>query len=390
LVWTAASLLALPALGATLSLVVYAWLMMAGDAALPRLGMAVQSVAILLLATAKWVFVDLLAARLSTHWTATQYAAVMNPAMGMGCLIAVSLVALFWLRRAALVSALRRWGDGQTAERDAVLMVSALVIGLMTIGISSEIDRLVERRALAGGGPWHSGQLKQLLFSMVWPLAACGQLLLARQVEPSPEGRAAWLRRFGWVPVLVAIKYLLVDTLYYRAEYSPALVGVLLNLQVVAALIVLGSLVAVWFLADGGPGDQAYRKVTTFLCVLLLLWTGCLEIDRAFVKLAASGVPAANADLARQVALSIYAAVFAIASVAAGFRVRSTALRYFGLALFAFTLLKVVFVDLAHAGQGYRVLSFMGLGLLLLGTSVLYGKLSPRLLVRAGEPQEQR
>ena len=45
--------------------------------------------------------------------------------------------------------------------------------------------------------------------------------------------------------------------------------------------------------------------------------------------------------------------------------------------------LKVVFVDLAHAGQGYRVLSFLGLGLLLLGTSVLYGKLSPRLLGRA-------
>ena len=32
------------------------------------------------------------------------------------------------------------------------------------------------------------------------------------------------------------------------------------------------------------------------------------------------------------------------------------------------------------AATGYRILSFMGLGGLLLGTSVLYGKLSPRLL----------
>jgi uncharacterized membrane protein len=41
---------------------------------------------------------------------------------------------------------------------------------------------------------------------------------------------------------------------------------------------------------------------------------------------------------------------------------------------------KVVFVDLSQVGRGYRIISFMVLGLLLLGTSVLYGKLTPRLL----------
>jgi uncharacterized membrane protein len=48
-------------------------------------------------------------------------------------------------------------------------------------------------------------------------------------------------------------------------------------------------------------------------------------------------------------------------------------------------VLKVVLVDLSSAGTGWRILSFIGLGVLLLGTSVLYGKFSPVLL---GEREE--
>jgi len=66
--------------------------------------------------------------------------------------------------------------------------------------------------------------------------------------------------------------------------------------------------------------------------------------------------------------------------VGLGFRVRQAPIRYFGLFLFALTLLKVVVIDLSAASTGYRILSFVGLGALLLGTSVLYGKVSPVLL----------
>jgi len=79
-------------------------------------------------------------------------------------------------------------------------------------------------------------------------------------------------------------------------------------------------------------------------------------------------------------AFSIFWSLFAILSVAAGFKWRTAPLRYFGLGLFAVTLVKVFFVDLGHMSGGYRILSFLGLGALLLGTSVLYGKVSPRLL----------
>ena len=66
--------------------------------------------------------------------------------------------------------------------------------------------------------------------------------------------------------------------------------------------------------------------------------------------------------------------------VVIGFRTWIAGSRYFGLALLAIALGKVVLFDLQGAGRGYRILSFLGLGALLLMTSVVYGKLSPKLL----------
>jgi uncharacterized membrane protein len=81
--------------------------------------------------------------------------------------------------------------------------------------------------------------------------------------------------------------------------------------------------------------------------------------------------------------ISLYWSLLAIGAIVAGFRLRASWLRYFGLALFAVTLVKVGAVDISQVRYGYRVLSALGLGLLLLATSVLYGRLNPRLLQEA-------
>jgi uncharacterized membrane protein len=114
--------------------------------------------------------------------------------------------------------------------------------------------------------------------------------------------------------------------------------------------------------------------------VTLLLWCGTLEIDRAFDRLPSLIAMFHDPQTARQVAMSIFWSAFAIGAVAVGFATRTAGLRYFGLALFALTLAKVAVIDLRHAETGYRILSTMGLGGLLLLTSVVYGKLSPGLL----------
>jgi uncharacterized membrane protein len=377
--WALASLATLPPLGATLSLIIYAWLLLAGDLLTPRLAAAMQGAVVLVLATCKWVFADLLAERFATNWSPSQYIAVFNPIMGIGLLLAISLVALFWLRRQSLLNVLRSWGMGETAERDAVLIIAGLVIGLLTIGISFEIDRVIELKVIAGATRRSADQLRQMAFTMLWTVAGCGHLLLMRYIEGSPARRYVWLSRAGWLPIGMAIKYLTADTAQ-AALFSAAPSGVFFPLQALTASIVLGGLATVCFIAAESAAVKT-RKIAGFLIVLVLLWTGAIAIDSVFDKLTISGSMArVDAHLAQQVARSIYGAVFAVLCVVAGFRLRAAAIRYFGLVLFALTLVKVVFVDLANAGEGYRVLSFLGVGLLLLGTSVLYGKLSPKLL----------
>ena len=56
------------------------------------------------------------------------------------------------------------------------------------------------------------------------------------------------------------------------------------------------------------------------------------------------------------------------------FRLRSS-LRYFAIAVFAITIVKVFAIDPAELDRLYRVVSVIGLGLTLLLTSYLYQKL---------------
>jgi uncharacterized membrane protein len=111
------------------------------------------------------------------------------------------------------------------------------------------------------------------------------------------------------------------------------------------------------------------------LLLLLIQSDGSVEIYR-FAARQATG----NESTIRQAGWSIWWSFFAIATVILGFARHAATLRIFGLALFGLTLLKVVLVDLAGAGTGWRIVSFVGLGALLLGTSVLYGRFGPKLL----------
>jgi len=546
-VWAIAAINALPPLGATAALVLYAWLLAVADLPAPRLAFAAQSMAVLAIAAAKWVVVDTLADRLSPDWTATKYLPVFNPLMGTGLLIAASLVALYWLRRRSIWATFHVTArpPGQPAAPTAFLTVIAAVCVLLLVGLSAEVDRVVERAVAIGQAfAWPPAQLKNMSWTMLWTFCVAGFAAMVAVFEPDRPHRRAWLsfltalavclvakfvfldtfyfhliggsrglvtrapaiitnfqsltaavvvagliviryltradldpatpsrlptnilalaalvvlwagsfeidravatfgpgpwpawqlRQLGWtiwwaaglaaylaisrqfepfkslpalrrshlirpVSILIgalAIKYLTLDTLFPRLLGRPVPATVMINFQAMTAAVVLAGLIVVWYFttrarrqqSDTLPGaifpvDRLLSRVAS-LSVLVLLWAGTLEIDRAFATLA----PGTFQDpaLARQVGFSIFWAVFAIASIAGGFQVRAAPMRYFGLGLFALTLLKVVLVDMSHAATGYRVLSFMGLGLLLLGTSVLYGKLSPRLLREPSEP----
>jgi uncharacterized membrane protein len=67
-----------------------------------------------------------------------------------------------------------------------------------------------------------------------------------------------------------------------------------------------------------------------------------------------------------QMALSVVWAVYAAVLAAIGFLRRSSVTRWAALALFALTIVKAMFVDIAELQQLYRIIVFFVLGILLL------------------------
>jgi uncharacterized membrane protein len=186
----------------------------------------------------------------------------------------------------------------------------------------------------------------------------------------------------GAMPVigLAVLKWIAVDTLAARLA-EPWISG----LALYGGVAVLAGLIGIYLLtAKPVAGRLIPRRIPVLLisqCVAVLFWLGSVAIDQIFnSRHLGSGSLFGDPRRAEQVALSIFWAVFALISIGCGFGWRAAGLRYFGLALFAITLVKVVAIDLSQISSGYRILSFMGVGLLLLATSVVYGKVSPVLL----------
>ncbi len=73
-----------------------------------------------------------------------------------------------------------------------------------------------------------------------------------------------------------------------------------------------------------------------------------------------------------QFTYSAWFMLFGAILLTAGFWRRSSFLRWQALVLLAFAIAKVFLVDVSELSQGYRILSFLGLGALLLGVSFVY------------------
>ena len=92
------------------------------------------------------------------------------------------------------------------------------------------------------------------------------------------------------------------------------------------------------------------------------------------------------APRARFASISVLWAVFAAVLMVQGFRKESGKMRKLAIGLFLLTLFKVFFMDISHFSTPYRILSFMVLGLLLIGSSWLYHRFSEKLLEDAAAP----
>lgn len=81
---------------------------------------------------------------------------------------------------------------------------------------------------------------------------------------------------------------------------------------------------------------------------------------------------AAEADLRRALAISAFLMLYGAALLAVGFWRRTAFIRWQALILLVFTIAKVFLYDMRNLSQGYRVMSFLGLGALLMAVSFAY------------------
>jgi uncharacterized membrane protein len=85
-----------------------------------------------------------------------------------------------------------------------------------------------------------------------------------------------------------------------------------------------------------------------------------------------------------QMSLSVVWGIYAIAILAIGFWRKVRILRLSALGLFGLTALKLVIIDMAKVEEVYRIVSFLVLGILMIGASYLYHRVEKRLSMSPG------
>jgi len=116
------------------------------------------------------------------------------------------------------------------------------------------------------------------------------------------------------------------------------------------------------------------RSLTTWLYgafVVLLFCVLTFEVSAYFY---------ARAPQARFAAISVLWTLYSIALMLLGFRYQQARLRLLSLGLFGMTILKVFLADMAKVSTPLRIVSFVVLGLMLIGASYLYYRYRGHLL----------
>ena len=188
-----------------------------------------------------------------------------------------------------------------------------------------------------------------------------------------------WLRVAGLVVFAAAVGRLV------ASQLTPPVAGqlLLLNARALTGLFVVALTYGLAYLhrqyREGTP--YASTEIAAFAIAASVLTLSVLtsEINAYWHVFDLRRTPAfakSSMRFAREMTLSLTWAAYATILVIVGLMRKYAPIRYFAMAVFAFTIVKVFAIDLAELDRIYRVLSIIGLGIALLVTSYLYQKLS--------------
>ena len=150
---------------------------------------------------------------------------------------------------------------------------------------------------------------------------------------------------------------------FQTADFVTALIG----------LAVFAGVVGVSIRIARGQPEAAFwtgcAALSTIAFNLIAVLTGVREIEAIWER---SSVTTPDAALQQALAISGYLMLYGAGLLAVGFWRHSGFLRWQALLLLVFTIFKTFLYDMRNLSEGYRVISLLGLGVLLMAVSFAY------------------
>ena len=207
------------------------------------------------------------------------------------------------------------------------------------------------------------------------------QLVVAWTVEA--VALAAIARRSGEeveaVGSLAALALAAMHAIAFEAPPMSLLTGLA---DPVAAGVALGAVAGCLVLIGAWAADESPEAATLLraLAAVTALYLAATAVVTPFESDAAVDSALLSAHQQGQMVLSVFWALVGVGTVVVGLRRDLGIVRIAGLALLGVAVAKVFLFDLATLTSVYRVVSFIGLGLLLLGGALAWQRLRPRTL----------
>jgi Predicted membrane protein (DUF2339) len=275
------------------------------------------------------------------------YVALENVALALAPLAVLAIgllhVVIAWLVR--------------TKDRGAALHALAVAVGAMTIALALHLD-----------GPW---------LTVALGIEGLAVIIVGLQLAQP------WFRLAGFALIITAIlRYIGLSlsstpTVFSLFRDQPFAVGAFL-----AGILYL----AAWRYRAFARSGRREGEQGMLLAVLLgsvMLVVALSAENRVYWNL--RGETSADAGFASSLALSFIWTLCASAFIAVGMWRNFAPIRYLAMALFGLTVLKVFLVDLSALGGVYRILGFIGVGVVLLVVSFVYQRMR-----RTKPPDTQR
>jgi len=217
-----------------------------------------------------------------------------------------------------------------------------------------------------------SGRFSALLasYSIFW--CAYALVLLVVGLRKS----VAWIWRFGAVLLAVAaLKSLFIDIFV-----NPVPFRLLLNSRMLSgAVVIIAAYLAAWLIwqrRDRLSKQENYLPaIAAFVASLCML----IFVSKDIWQYLGGSWEAATRSSAQQLALSIFWLLYALTAILVGIWKRIRIIRLFAMGLLYLSIIKVFLFDLRFLEQPYRIVSFFGLGVILLVVSLLYTRFEERL-----------